>query len=131
MKKAHNQVLIVFLCVFISIFALFKTGKVSTEFLYSSFYGGLLNILNVASSLFAFDYSLKKGNKTFLLYTMGGMLLRMMMLLTAILILLKFLNIDKYGFIFTFSILYISFLVIEVNHFRLKIAQLKILQKKV
>lgn len=130
MKKALNQVLVVLLCVFVLLFVLLKTGTISSAFLYASFYGGLINILNVLASLFAFNYSLEKGNKTFLLYNMGGMLLRMLLLLAAILILLKFLNIDKYGFIFTFSILYISFLVVEINYFRVKISQLKVSQKK-
>lgn len=131
MKKALNQVLIVLMCVFVLLFVLFKTGTISSTFLYASFYSALINLANVVASLFAFNYSLEKGNKTFLLYNMGGMLLRILLLLAAILIFLKFLNIDKYGFIFTFSILYISFLVVEINYFRVRISQLKVSQKKV
>lgn len=125
MKKAPNQILIILLCVFIAEFVLFRTGAVSLQFLYASFYGGLLNVLNTAASLKAFDYSVEKGGKIFILFTLGGMLFRIMLILAAILILLKFLNIDKYGFIFTFSVLYILFLAVEVNYFRLKISQLK------
>lgn len=130
MKKVLSQILIVFLCVFVLLFVLFKTGTVGPEFLNASFYGGAINLVNILAALFAFNYSVDKDNTTFLLFNMGGMLVRMFLILGSVIIFLKFLNIDKYGFIFTFSVLYISFLVVEVNYFRVKISQTKVSQKK-
>ncbi|MGE5352425.1 MAG: hypothetical protein ACM3P0_10100 [Acidobacteriota bacterium] len=130
MKSVLSQILIVFLGVFVLVFVLFKAGTVSPEFLNASYYGGAINLINILAALYAFNYSVDKGNKTFLLLNMGGMLVRMFLILGSVIIFLKFLNIDKYGFIFTFSILYISLLIVEVNYFRVKITQLKISQKK-
>jgi hypothetical protein len=131
MKSAIKQVLIVFLCVFVLVFTLFKTDTVSEAFIRGSVFGGLINLVNILASLLAFNYSVEKDNKTFLLFNMGGMLVRLMLMLGSVIIFLKFLNIDKYGFIFTFFVLYISFLAVEINYFRVKISQVKISQKKV
>jgi hypothetical protein len=120
----------VFLGVFVLVFVLFKAGTVGPQFLNASYYGGAINLINILAALYAFNYSVDKENKTFLLFNMGGMLVRMFLILGSVIIFLKFLNIDKYGFIFTFSILYIALLIVEVNYFRVKISQLKISQKK-
>lgn len=125
MKKTLNLILVIFLALYVLLIVLYKTSVISYAFLNASFYSGVINILNVLASLLAFNYSMNRSNKIFLIFNVGGMILRMFLLLAIILILLKFLNIDKYGFIFNFFILYIVFLAIEVNYFRLKISQKK------
>lgn len=120
MKKIINQVLLLFFVSYLTIFVLYKYNVVSYEFLSASFYAGVINALNVTASLLAFNYTLKKSNSSFLIFNMGGMVVRLFLLLAIFLIFLKFLNIDKYGFIFTFFFLYFISLMLEINYFRIK-----------
>lgn len=72
MKKVLSQILIVFLGVFVLVFVLFKAGTVGPQFLNASYYGGAINLINILAALYAFNYSVDKENKTFLLFNMGG-----------------------------------------------------------
>ncbi|MGK9477458.1 hypothetical protein ACSSV9_11635 [Melioribacter sp. OK-6-Me] len=69
--------------------------------------------------------STEKGNKIFLLYNLGGMGLRMILVLLLIFLSLKFLKIDKYGFIFAFFIWYILFLIVEIKAVKAKADAIK------
>ncbi|MGE5498000.1 MAG: hypothetical protein ACM3Q2_08025 [Syntrophothermus sp.] len=120
MKKIINQVLILFLVVYITLAILYKNNTVSYAFLSASFYAGLINLLNVAAAVAAFNLSLRKSQNMFLIYNMGGMVARLFILLAIFVIFLKFLNIDEYGFIFTFFVLYFVSLILEINYFRIK-----------
>jgi len=124
-KKVINQILFLFIIVYICIFALYKSGHVSYEFLNASFYAGVINGLNAVATVLSFNYALGKSGSLFMIYNMGGMVARMFILLIVILILLKFLNIDKYGFIFIFFILYFISLALEINYFRIQVTEKK------
>jgi hypothetical protein len=119
-KKIINQVLLLFIVSYLIIYGLYRYNVVSYEFLSASFYAGIINALNVTAALLAFNYTLNKSNSAFLIFNMGGMVVRLFVLLGIFLIFLKFLNIDKSGFIFTFFFLYFISLILEINYFRIK-----------
>ncbi len=79
-----------------------------------------INMLTSFSAYFFFKKSLGRTNNEFLLFNLGGMLLRMFFLLIVLIIVIKFLNVDKYAFIFLFFIFYFTSLIFEVNYFRVK-----------
>jgi hypothetical protein len=76
-----------------------------------------LNIVNLLCALAAFRFSVNKSNQEFLFYNLGGLVARMFILLLALLIILKFLNIDQDGFILSFFIFYFSQLAVEIGYF--------------
>ena len=80
----------------------------------SSIYAGILNIINSVIAVKLFNISYKKGASSFMIYNLGGLGLRLMLLLIVFVIVIKFLNIDEYGFILIFFLFYFTSLVFEV-----------------
>ncbi len=79
----------------------------------------ILNAIVITSVNFllfttAYAYSIKKSNKTFLLFTIGGMGVRLLIMLVLIFISIKFLKVDLLGFIFALFIWYTFFLIFEI-----------------
>ena len=77
----------------------------------------MLNYINTGLALLFFAYSKDKNNQTFLIFNLGGMIFRIFMILTIIIILIKFLKIDIYAFILVFFIFYFSLLSYEITYF--------------
>jgi hypothetical protein len=61
-----------------------------------------------------FNISYKKGASSFMIYNLGGLGLRLMVLLVIFVLVIKFLNIDEYGFILIFFLFYFISLIFEV-----------------
>lgn len=70
--------------------------------------------LNFLLFVSGYAYSIKKTNKTFLIFTMGGMGVRLLIMLSVVFISIKFLKVDLLGFIFALFIWYIFFLIFEI-----------------
>lgn len=90
------------------------------SFVEASLIALVINIPTTYSAYFFFNKSLGKSNNEFLLFNLGGMMIRLFFLLVVVFIVIKFLNIDKYAFIFLFFIFYFTSLIFEVNYFRVK-----------
>ena len=75
----------------------------------------VISTLNFLLFLGSFNYSAKKSNKIFLLFTMGGMGIRLLLMLAAVFIGIKFLKVDLVGFIFGFFIWYVFLLIYEIS----------------
>lgn len=52
-----------------------------------------------------------------MIYNLGGLVVRLMVLLTIFVLVIKFLNIDNYGFILVFFLFYFISLVFEVKFY--------------
>ncbi len=117
MRKILNTTLIICLPVYLIIFTLYLLKVVSDLVLVTSIYAGALNIINFLAASLVFKWTLKKDNKKFLLFNLGGMGVRLFFLLCSIFILLNFLKIDIYAFILVFFVFYFVFLIVEVNYF--------------
>ncbi len=123
MNTAFKQFIIATLVVYSLIILLFLLNVFNTAFLVASAVSGLINIANFLASIWAFNRGFKKSNKEFLIYTLGGMGIRLFFVLLLVFISIQFLNIDKYGFIFTLVLMYFISLIIEVNYFRKKVSE--------
>ncbi|MBL1212017.1 MAG: hypothetical protein D8M61_01555 [Ignavibacteriae bacterium] len=117
MKKILKTVLIIYLPFYTAAIILFQFQVISELVLVSAVYAGLLNIINFAAASAAFVWTLKKDNKKFLIFNLGGMGVRLFFLLSGIFILLNFLKIDFYAFILVFFVFYFIFLFVEVYNF--------------
>lgn len=80
----------------------------------SAIYAGVLNVINSVIAVKLFNISYKKKASSFMIYNLGGLGIRLLLLLIVFVIVIKFLNIDEYGFILIFFLFYFSSLVFEV-----------------
>ena len=77
--------------------------------------GSFLSVLNFTIFLIMFSYSIQKSNKFFLLFSIGGIIVRLFLMLIIVFVVLKFLKIDVFGFIFAFFLWYVFFLIFEIS----------------
>lgn len=105
------------LCIFTTLitFILNYLGVITTITRDSISYAVLISIVNFSVFVILTEYSYKKSNKLFLLYNVGGMGVRIFLMLLLVFITIKFLKVDEFEYIFTFFLLYILFLVCEIN----------------
>ena len=100
--------------IFVSILFLYQFNVLSFDFLKSFVLAGVITYLNFVSGYLFLKFSHNKSDSVFLIMIMGGMLLRLFMILLVVFISLKFLDIKTGIFIFTIFFFYIFYLLIEV-----------------
>ncbi len=86
----------------------------NNEFLFSAVSAVFINLLNILIWYITLIAGIEKSNKIFLKWIFGGMLVRFLILLPAVYISIKFLNINTKSFILVFLINYIISLFIEI-----------------
>ena len=90
--------------------------KVITSFVgYSIIIGIAIATLNFLLFICAYAYSIKKSNNTFLIFTLGGIGIRILIVLLMVFISIKFLKVALLGFIFALFIWYAFFLIFEIG----------------
>ncbi len=87
---------------------------VDLSFFISFEYSAILGLCNYLLFVSFSHFSIKKSNKTFLLVNLGGMILRLFLMLIVVLLVLNYLKVDQYAFIFGFLFWYLFFLVFEI-----------------
>jgi len=123
MIKNEKQLLIVCIVIsfltllIVSVFYLFS--GISALIFKSILLGALLSIVNFIIGLLLVKFSLKKSDNIFLLTLWGGLLFRLILGLSLVLITLIFLEINTYGFIFSILFFYVFFLLIEIFYLNL------------
>jgi hypothetical protein len=122
-KKVYKQIVLIYIFVYLFIFLFYFLDTLNQNFLISTFPAGILNLLNSIAAIYAFQRGFNRSNNVFLIYTLGGMLIRLLVMLILVFLTLKYLNIDKLGFIFTLFIIYFINLILEINYFRVRIAK--------
>ena len=75
----------------------------------------VISVLNFLLFLGSFNYSVKKSNKIFLIFIIGGMGIRLLLMLASVFVSIKFLKVDLVGFIFGFFIWYVFLLIYEIS----------------
>ncbi|MBU2507624.1 MAG: hypothetical protein KJ799_13010 [Bacteroidetes bacterium] len=103
--------------VILLLFFLFSGELISERTALSGIYALILNVINFISAYFLFEISKNKSHKVFLKYNLGGMGLRLILILFGVFILIKFLNIELQGFILVFFFLYFVYITLEILHF--------------
>ena len=86
----------------------------------SVLYACIISVLNLLVFSAIMKFSIQKSGNLFLLINLGGMGLRVGMILLLVFLTLKFLKIDEFEFIFTLFLLYTLFLVYEITTLLLK-----------
>ncbi len=123
MKNSFRIVLWVMFIGFVALYSLYQFEIIGKTTFSSGAFAIILNFINTAVAKYSYDYSYTKSNKIFMMFTLGGMFLRLIFLLVTILILLMFLNIDKYAFILIFFMFYFVLLIFEIIQYKTKVAK--------
>lgn len=114
MNKFTKQIIFLYGIVYIILTTLYFTDVISQTFFISSIYAGLLNLINAFLAVKLFNLSYKYGGSMFMIYNLGGLGIRMIFLLIIFVLVIKFLNIDKYAFILVFFLFYFISMIFEV-----------------
>jgi hypothetical protein len=117
MKHINNLLLKMSLfigLIFASILLLNQISIISFDFLKSFIIAGVITYLNFVTGYFFLKFSNNKSDTMFLIMIMGGMILRLFMMLLLVFISLKFLDIKTGVFIFIIFFFYVFFLLVEI-----------------
>jgi len=98
---------------------LYGLSIISGMILKSIAIGFLLSFLNFLIGLLLIKFSISQSEKIFFVTLWGGMLFRLVLGLSLILISLIFLEISTYGFIFSILFFYVFYLIIEIFYLNL------------
>ncbi|PID62672.1 MAG: hypothetical protein CR986_00940 [Ignavibacteriae bacterium] len=109
-----KRLLYVYIFVYLSISGLYFFKVINEVFLISTVYAGVLNLFNVLLALVLYAVSVKKTSSKFMIYNFGGVVARLFINIPIIIIVIKFLNIDKYAFILVLFLFYFISLGLEV-----------------
>lgn len=105
----------------IIIFSLLYALYLISSILFVSFLLGIIiSTLIFLIGILLINFSINKSNKVFLIALWGGLLIKLILGLLAILITLIFLEINTYGFIFSILFFYIFYLIIEIIYLDLR-----------
>jgi hypothetical protein len=98
---------------------LFLLSAVSGLIFKSILLGTLLSMINFVIGVSLIKFSINKSDHIFLLSLWGGILFRLILGLSLVLITLIFLEINTYGFIFSILFFYVFYLLIEIFYLNL------------
>jgi len=125
-----KYLLILFSALFIFSFGLYFGGFLDNNIFNSVIASLVLNFINSFIAFQLFNISFKKSNANYLIANLGGMGIRVLFILLSVIVVIKFLNIEKIAFILLFFIFYFLLLIIEVVFFMKKIEEKKISDNK-
>ncbi len=115
MQKKAKTALMISVITIIILFLLIYVNSLSSEIGIAIIVAIVVSVLNFLLFLGSFNYSVGKSNKIFLIFTVGGMGIRLLLMLVAVFISIKFLKVDLVGFIFGFFIWYVFLLIYEIS----------------
>ena len=119
-KSFRPFAVFVTLSLLIVFFILYLTSVWNYVFFYSALLGAIIAILNFVIGFLFIKFSLSRSNRIFQIMLWGGMLFRLIFILILVLILLKFLELNTIGFIFSILFFYVFYLIIEILYLNLK-----------
>jgi hypothetical protein len=100
--------------IFGAILLLFQINIITFDFFKSFILAGVITYLNFVSGYLFLKFSHNRSDNIFLIMILGGMLLRLFMILLLVFISLKFLDIKTGVFIFVIFFFYVFYLLIEI-----------------
>jgi hypothetical protein len=119
-EKFLSKSLIITVILFLVLILIYSFSFISETFFVSVLTGTALSVFNFLLGILAVKIGLKSSRSIFLKAILGGMVLRMFLLLAMVFISLKFLNINENSFIFSILFFYILFLIIEIIYLYMK-----------
>jgi hypothetical protein len=117
MKFAKNSIsysLIFVLLIFVVFSYLRVIGQMSLDLYFSFLFAVAITTFNFILGVLSIKLSYKKSTKKFLILFLGGMAFRLLVMLIAVFICLKFLELRGNSFIFSVFFLYIFYQIIEI-----------------
>ncbi len=93
---------------------LYLTSIISSIFYKSVLTGVIISLLNFIIGISSIKFSIKRSQKLFLIVLWGGLLIRLILILSIVVYVLIFLEITKAGFIFSVFFFYIFYLIVEI-----------------
>lgn len=99
---------------------LYTLSFISSTVLLSILLGIIISTFIFLIGILLINYSINRSDKIFLIALWGGLLIRLILGLLAIIITLIFLEINTYGFIFSILFFYIFYLIIEIIYLDLR-----------
>jgi len=112
-NKVRNAV-VISLLMLVSYFACTWVGIISSKYNFSVLIATFIVFINFLIFVVAYHFGFKKKAKTFILFTMGSLLVRLSFMILAVFLCIKFLKVDVVGFIFAFFIWYVFLLFYEI-----------------
>ena len=100
--------------IFAGILLLFRINIITFDFFKSFILAGVITYLNFVSGYLFLKFSHNRSDNIFLIMILGGMLLRLFLILLLVFISLKFLDIKTGVFIFVIFFFYVFYLLIEI-----------------
>ena len=119
-KTLRLLALFVTLSSMLAFFILYLTSLWNYTLFYSVLLGSIIVILNFVIGFLFIKFSLSRSNRIFQIMLWGGMLFRLIFILFLVLILLKFLELNTIGFIFSILFFYVFYLIIEILYLNFK-----------
>lgn len=124
-KKIQKNNILIFAFVFtilgsVFVFTLPYTKLISLEIFREIKWGWILTSINFYAGILPIIYALNKREKTFLIIVLGGMVMRLFLMLGIIIIFLQFLEFSQNAFIFTVFIFYNLYLFIEIIYLSIR-----------
>lgn len=117
MRKKNKYLIVSFMLFLFVYLFLYLFNFITPQFFIASLLAAGLNMFNFGIAVTLFEKSLEKSNQSFLFYNLGGLGIRMFILLVAMIFILNSLKIDKYGFILQFFIIYFLLISLEIAIF--------------
>jgi hypothetical protein len=112
-------ILVTFISIAVFTF-LFLSYNISLLTYKSILFGVSIPLLNFAIGFVLIKLSINKSDKIFLTILWGGILIRLFIALSLVIITLIFLEINSYGFIFSILFFYSFYLIIEILYLNLR-----------
>ena len=119
MKLTQNSIVYSLLLVLlvIAVFTfLWQNDVINSAFYFSFLVAGILTTINFIFGILSIKYSLDKSLNRFLILFLGGMVVRLLLMLGAVFVCLKFLELKWNNFIFSILILYVFYQIIEIYY---------------
>ena len=102
------------------LFFIYSSGKIQNTTFNSLVVAGVITTINFLLGLLAIKIGISGSDKIFISSILGGMVIRLFLLLGIVFISLKFLEINHNSFIFTVLFFYIYYLIIEIFYLNFK-----------
>jgi hypothetical protein len=114
LKNKVRTVILISLAMLTIYFTSTSVGIIPNRYNFSIIIATIIVFTNFSIFVVSYHLGFKKKAKTFILFTMGGLLVRLLLMIIAIFLSIKFLKVDIVGFIFTFFIWYVFLLFFEI-----------------
>jgi hypothetical protein len=119
-EKFLKKSLIAAFFLFLILLLIYSFSIISKVYFISLLIGGSLATFNFLLGIIAVKIGFNRSQDIFFKAVLGGMLLRLLLMLSLVFISLKFLNINKNSFIFSILFFYTLYLIIEVIYLYMK-----------